>query len=285
MKKNILSVLAILVIAGCSEQKIDTNAGAEIKLSAGIKQVTTKGAIDTWANTPVSFAKGSATNKYLDTWDATISADGDVTLNPTRYYPPTAKEQIFLRGYAPQGTFTGGSVVFSRNINGTQDILLSDEKSGGVLDRFTPEKSFTFSHLLTQLNFTIVADQSFADGANLTSIQVNGTKLPLAMNVESGIITYAATSAPIISFADTKAITSTVSKPFGTVMVEPQRPITLTIVAGGVTYTNIAVTIDDDVTPQVGTAYTIALTFKSVAIDAKATVTPWKAGSGSATVI
>ncbi|MEG1899011.1 MAG: fimbrillin family protein [Bacteroidales bacterium] len=288
MKKISLFILALFLLASCSKQEIAETSQVEIKLLAGVNNLQSKAAIDAWANTPVSFAKGSATATYLEAWNATVASTGYVSFFPAMYYPTnkdTISAQIYLKGYTPQGKFNAGAVTFS-DMNGTQDILLSNEQTGSITDRFDQaSKSFKFNHCLTQLNFTVVADTYFPNETKLTSIIVNGTKLPISMNIASGAITYATNATPINSFTGTMTISKTVSSKLGTVMVEPGKAITLTVIAGGVTYNNVAITMDSDTTPQAGTAYTVALTFKLSDIVAKATIAPWKQGAGSGTVI
>lgn len=285
MKKILLSAMAIALLAGCAKEESAQNLSqVEISLSAGINNLKSRAAIDAWADTPVSFAKGAATSAYNKTWDATVASTGAVTFDPIQYYPATAAEQVFLKGYAPRGTFSEGIVTFA-GMNGTQDILLSGEVSGGILDRFNQaSKEFTFNHCLAQLNFTVVADHTFVGPVDLTSIKVNGTRLPVSMNIASGAITYASTATAITSFTGTQAITQNLSQKLGTVMVEPGKVITLTIVAGGVPYDDVAITIDTDLTPKAGTAYTIKLTFKSAAVELTTSVTPWTNGTGAGEV-
>ena len=285
MKRILQFVLSVVLLTSCTKQESTESSQIEIKFSAGINNPRSKTAIDTWTNTPVGFAKGISSSNYTEAWNAMVSYTGYVNFLPTRYYPNTAANKVYLKGYAPQGVFSDGIITFPE-MNGTQDILLSNEQNGSISDRFDqPDKGFAFSHSLAQLNFTVIADSSFPLGVNLTHIIVNGTNLPVSMNVATGVITYATTTLPITSFVGTQSITSITSDKLGTIMVEPNKSITLTIIAGGVTYNDIAPTIENGIPLQAGTAYTIALTFKSTQIAAMATITPWKEMTGSGMVI
>lgn len=96
MKKILLSAMAIALLAGCAkEESTEIAPKVAIKLSAGINNLQSKSAIDAWADTPVAFAKGSATAAYTESWGAAVASTGDVTFDPVHYYPPTAAETVF----------------------------------------------------------------------------------------------------------------------------------------------------------------------------------------------
>lgn len=281
MKKLILAALAIVAIVGCSKRGNTDESSTVIELTAGVNSTkSTKTPINAWADTPVSFAKGLTSGNYDAEWKAVVAASGIVTLSPIQTYDQQAT--FFLKGYTPQGTYAADMVTFS-GMDGTQDILLSNEKSGSLAVKFSGD--FAFAHKLTQLNFTVVGDATYGTGKNLTSIVVNGTKLPVSMRLSNGEITYATTTTTITSFSGTQPITTTATAPFGAVMVEPGVPVTLTIEAGGKTYTDIPVSIADDPLPQAGTAYAIAISITGDdKINLRAIVTPWLSGVGEVVI-
>lgn len=287
MKKLIFPVLVLAAMTSCTKEVIDNSAPQEIKLSASVSNVATSRApIDGWNNTPVTFAKGTATGVYDASWNATVSTGGGVILTPSQVYHDT--ETFFLRGYAPQGTVTGTTVSFPAGMNGTQDILLSQELSGSKAVRFVEGTPFIFDHQLTQLNFKIVGSSEYLkNGAkNLTSIRVNGTALPVSMDIATGTITYNGAAASITAFAGVEPITTTVTAAaFGAVMVEPGKILTLTVEAGGNTYLDVPVIINGGGNAVKGTAYTITISIKSDdEIHLWAQITPWINDFGSADI-
>lgn len=277
MKKLMLFTLTFVISCGCSRSEHPQDTPTEIKLTAGVTiPNATRAPIDTWADTEIAFAKGTATQNYTHTWEATVSVDGKVTLLPAQLYNPT--ETFFLRGYTPRGRFSDGEVWFE-GMDGTQDILLSDEKSGSLAAKFNG--TFAFAHQLAQLNFTVQCNEAYGTDKVLTAIEVNGTRLPVSMQLTDGTITYTAQTVPIVAFAGTQSISQTVSKPFGAVMIEPGAAITLTLIANGKTYKDLPVAIAGGGTPQVGTAYTLAIVISGDSqVSLSATITPWLSGSG-----
>ena len=64
----------------------------------------------------------------------------------------------------------------SVRLDGSQDLLVSDEQSGCLSDMFWQDsKKFTFKHLLTQLNIRVRVEEGYPEGACLTRMQIGGS--------------------------------------------------------------------------------------------------------------
>ncbi len=163
-------------LSGCSsEDDCATNpepAGdvTEIKLSAGIQGVATRSPVSTNDNITAPFVASATTGDYTtNAWSSTVTFVASPTptaalyFSPARYYP-VDNSPIYIRGYYPAGTLSGKTVTLAGD--GTEDVMLTAQASGtkataGAL-------SFVFNHLLTQLQFKLVAGAGYpASGVNV----------------------------------------------------------------------------------------------------------------------
>lgn len=172
-------------LSGCSsEDDCATNpepAGdvTEIKLSAGIQGVATRSPVSTNDNITAPFVASATTGDYTtNAWSSTVTFVASSTptaalsFSPARYYP-VDNSPIYIRGYYPAGTLSGKTVTLAGD--GTEDVMLTAQASGtkataGAL-------SFVFNHLLTQLQFKLVAGAGYpASGVNVTSLVIKQQK-------------------------------------------------------------------------------------------------------------
>lgn len=306
MKKLMSSMLAIAAMASmisCSTEDILDEGGqidngpVEIKLNAGVNEITTKAAIkpgDAFTAQVVAI-KNDGTYADAPLWGndtkgniEVAETSGDVTFKTAQYYPADGSI-IKMKGFAPQETNIANGIV-SYTITGAEDIMVSDEITASKTDK--TDKILAFKHLLTQLQIEVVAADEGAATAwgTITDITINAaTKLDL--DLSAGTIG-ANASTPIN--ADLKlegfqehTLTFTAdaaAKQVGTVMVLPST-----------TAYKLKITTDTKTTPQEITitpatteaskAHVITLTFKGTQILATATAGEWTSGaSGAGTV-
>lgn len=295
MKRLMISMLAMAAMVSCSTEEVIDNAGnngkekVEITPSAGVSAITSKAPITAWANTPVNFAFGSATETYTGIWNAQIASDKKITFrntgddaNEPKYYESNGTS-TFLIGYHPKGTLTGNKVDFT--IDGLKDIMATQELSG---NKTTPiAGNFLFNHLLTQLKFKLVQGAGFPDDATVTKIEVVGSKTsasldltnPTDLDFTAGVVGNITVSDSFTEQAPTVAGVEN-----GIVMVQPGVALKLNVTAGGIEYNNIEVIIDGDATAVKSKAYTITLTFSKKELDANGVIGEWTEGAGSGSI-
>lgn len=314
MKNLVLGMLAMAAMVSCSSENdvIDEVAGGiqdkvEIKLSAGVLKAETKAPVDAWGEDGkyVQFAKGTTTGNYTEDWFAKITgtsgnvqfkdASGNLASDKSYYYESDGTD-TYLRGFYPQGTNTSGNVTFTIPEAADIDIMVSDEQSGNKTKAFD---KFTFSHLLTQIKFSLKAGDGFPDNYVLKSITLKGTKKTATLALGTGLLTFTGSDEDKIDIKvienGTSSISTTATDMDRTVMVQPGVAMTLDIVAGvsenntkDRTYTGIPFTTkgqggtEEDA--KAGTAYTVTLTFSDKAVEATAGITPWATGTGEGTV-
>lgn len=305
MKKLMSSMLAIAAMASmisCSTEDILDEGGqidngpVEIKLNAGVNEITTKAAInpkEAFKAQVIAIANDGAYTAPLWGNDAkgnieVAETSGDVTFKTAQYYPADGSI-IKMKGFAPQETNIANGIV-SYTITGAEDIMVSDEITASKTDK--TDKILAFKHLLTQLQIEVVAADEGAATAwgTITDITINAVTT-LDLDLSAGTIAPKA-SAP--TSADLKLedfptggyiLTANVAaKRMGTVMVLPST-----------TAYKLKITTDTNTTPQEITitpatteeskAHVITLTFKGTEITAKATAGEWTSGaSGAGTV-
>lgn len=288
MKRIIFSMLAMVAMVSCSSEEginPDNNTPVEIRLNGGVNTVT-KAVTTTETLAKAFFANGTTTETYADApWTATITG-GSITFNPKQYYPVN-DSSIFLKGYAPAGTYKSGTVSYT--IDGDMDIIATNENSG---KKSVPFGEITFDHLLTQLQFEVIASSAEVATAwgELSKIELteqptalelkltDSNKLAAAENpIKASLITKGYTEAAIPIGAATSA---------GYIMILPGQtsiPLTVTTVNGT---KSINVTLANNVATEKGKAHKITLTFSGTEITPTAKVTVWdeKGTTGSGTI-
>lgn len=290
MKKFMFLAMVAALISGCSSDDECSpptdEVPVEIKVNAGIFDIKTRAPVNTGQSITAKFVASATTGDYSSQlWNATgtftaaTSASAAFSFTPPQYYP-TNGSTVYLKGYYPQGTLSGNTATFSET-DGSNDVMITSEVSGSKAT--SAPLSFTFNHLLTQLQFTFKAGAGFpTSGKNVTSISIKNQQTPASLNVNDGTVTYNPVGSGF-TLTGTYAISG---DPGTTATVYPMvksgtTTVVLGIIADGVTYPDVTVTL----TTETGKAHNITLTFTPKEITATAIVTAWiTGGTGSSTI-
>ena len=289
MKKLMFAVIACAMgLSGCSsEDDCATNpepAGdvTEIKLSAGIQGVATRSPVSTNDNITAPFVASATTGDYTtNAWSSTVTFVASPTptaalsFSPARYYPMD-NSPIYIRGYYPAGTLSGKTVTLAGD--GTEDVMLTAQASGtkataGAL-------SFVFNHLLTQLQFKLVAGAGYpASGVNVTSLVIKQQKPPATLDLNTSSLTYTTKD---LTLSGTFPILTAGSTINNYPMVKSGEALTVAVTTSdGVTYPESTISV----TTEVGKSHLITLTFTPKEITSSISVTAWQTGgTGSSTL-
>lgn len=291
MKKFMSLAILAALISGCSSDD-DCNAPTteespvEIKLSAGIFDILTRAPVNSGQSITAKFVASSATGDYsTNLWSATGSfttstdASSPFSFTPQQYYP-TNGSTVYIKGYYPIGSLSGNTVTFSET-DGSNDVMITAEASGSKATNGA--LGFTFSHLLTQLQFTFKAGAGFpSTGKKVTSISIKNQQTPASLNINTGAITYnpVGSAFTLTGSYDISADPGTTAAVYPMVKGEATSVI-MDIIADGVTYTNVTVAL----ATVTGKAHNITLTFTPKEITATAIITAWiTGGTGSANI-
>lgn len=302
MKTVVLSMISIAAtiaaMTACTSESDPVDqieAKVPIELNAGINNIAVK---SNGVQTPelndfdANIIASSTTKVYTSSiWTGTDPGkitvkSNDVTFSETQAYPPNGDE-IFMKAYAPfNGIFNAGKVTFK--IDGDQDIMISKEIKGSKTDKTS--KILEFSHLLTQLNFTVAAQNEAAQRAwgKITAVKVKAiTELDLTLSDGVLIGANLATEENIATIGFTE-ITSlplieTPSKA-GYVMVLPKVTAYEVIISSENGPQDRSITLTAPITTFASTAYNVLLTFTATDVEVSAKVGVWETGTGSGTV-
>lgn len=292
MKKFILITMAATLLAGCSSDEeneyVSPQNGqrVEVTVSAGVSGVATRGPVNTGQTVTANFVASSTSGDYsaalwnaAGTFAASATASTAFSLTPAQYYP-TDGSLIYIKGYYPQGTLSGKTVTFSEK-DGSNDVMITGEVSGSKAT--SGALSFTFNHLLTQLQFTFKAGTGFpSTGKTVTSITIKNQQTPASLDLNDGSVSYNPVGSGI-TFTGSYAITADQGT---TAAIYPMvksgaTSVVMDIVADGVTYQNVTVNL----TTEAGKAHNIILTFTPKGITASAIITPWVTGGTGSSIV
>ena len=337
MKNQILlSLLAAgVLLAGCSKSENEeggrggTGDGqpVAIRLSSGIGDAAKAGSkapvtaeapatvqIEGWENTEAETYAGAST------WQSTasvkvltpeeIEADetaNDITLSPVQFYNADENIKTYIKGWYPAAKSANGKVTFSAAEDaekgyvyagdGTDDVLLSNEVSGGKKEAEQISEPLVFDHVTTQLVFKVKKDESLKEGTQIKTIKLKGGKIPSEIDLSSGTVTFTAPTeddGKLDTKAEVAEITTEAKQAGVALMVEEtadndaltlfiETTIDGTTVAA--TYDNVKIKPSTGTGFKKGTAYSIEMTFKQAGISLKANITPWTAAEGEGEVI
>lgn len=337
MKNQILlSLLAAgVLLAGCSKSENEeggrggTGDGqpVAIRLSSGIGDAAKAGSkapvtaeapatvqIEGWENTEAETYAGAST------WQSTasvkvltpeeIEADetaNDITLSPVQFYNADENIKTYIKGWYPAAKSANGKVTFSAAEDaekgyvyagdGTDDVLLSNEVSGGKKEAEQISEALVFDHVTTQLVFKVKKDESLKEGTQIKTIKLKGGKIPSEIDLSSGTVTFTAPTeddGKLDTKAEVAEITTEAKQAGVALMVEEtadndaltlfiETTIDGTTVAA--TYDNVKIKPSTGTGFKKGTAYSIEMTFKQAGISLKANITPWTAAEGEGEVI
>lgn len=337
MKNQILlSLLAAgVLLAGCSKSENEeggrggTSDGqpVAIRLSSGIGDASKAGTkapvtadapatvqIEGWENTEAETYGGAST------WQSTasvkvltpeeIEADetaNDITLSPVQYYNADENIKTYIKGWYPAAKSAAGKVTFSAAEDadkgydyagdGTDDVLLSNEVSGGKKEAEQISEPLVFDHVTTQLVFKVKKDESLAAGTKIKTIKLKGGKIPSEINLSSGTVTFTAPTeddGKLDTKAEVAEITTEAKQAGVALMVEEtaDNDVLTLFIETTIDGTTVAATYDNvKIKPRTGTgfkkgtAYSIEMTFKQAGISLEANITPWTAAEGEGEVI
>ncbi|WP_321480434.1 fimbrillin family protein [uncultured Bacteroides sp.] len=318
MKKVTLFSLSLLLLAACSSDNepqsgTNTTDPVEIKLNAGIQSVNviSRAPInnDFSADFSTNFiALPKGTSSYpadytgLTALSATVAgASGHaITFTPSIYYQANGSSTKLIGWYPNTGTFNAANaaVTFDADImDGETDLMMTPQQEG---DKESTFSAFNFSHLLTQIRVSAIADNatSVSGWGDISSITVLNKKQDCVLTLpgttltapQSATVAFGGTSTanlPLVSknwstdLAISTVSLSTSSQPCGYALFAPQTYSTagtgvkLEVVTsvGGTRTVEIPQTLD------AGTAYAITLTFSQAGITPTATVSTWNTGT------
>lgn len=304
MKKIFMSMFALAALASCSSEEVlnepvDNNKPVEIKLTAGVLDVTTKAPIETGSTFLPTIVGWEGTMeptagepKWTTEPDAAITAGTGtpITLKDKQYYNANGTTHTYIRAFYPQGSLTADGLTTFSNPKGDVDVMLTDGiVDAGAKPASTPTpQALQFKHMLTQLNFTATGDVSLASGTKVISIKVKNVELPTGLNIFTGVLTAgAASDINVENVPNTTEIptgsTLTLGDP---IMINPlnTNSLKLDIETSTGTFIDVPVTLEASDNGKGGTSYGIALTFKQKEITVTATVEAWTSQTGSGTV-
>lgn len=290
MKKLMFTAIVLAtVLWGCSSEDdncIDPQPSAdnvEIKLNANVPGVVTRAPVNTNDNITATFVASVTTGDYTtNAWSSTATfvasptGTSALSFSPARYYP-VDNSSIFIKGYYPAGSLSGKTVTYT-GADGTKDVMITGQATGTKAT--ASPLSFTFNHLLTQLQFKFVSGSGYpASGNNVSSIVVKSQKTPATLSLNDGSLTYTTGD---VTLTGTYAITSAGSVAADCPMVKSGESVVLSITTSdGVTYPDATISL----TTETGKAHLITLTFTPKEITATVSVTAWvTGGTGSSTL-
>ena len=242
------------------------------------------------------------TNNWSSPYIANVAVNsgaGSALSFATSQYYPANGDKVYFYAYSPaNGTYTAGSgstaPMVSWTITGQQDIMWAKVDQGiakNPVPANQPQPNFAFTHLLKQVKFKIVKDNTFEDNIKLTSLKIIGAKTVASLALNTGTLSWNSATDDLTAYNDNtgQAITGTATA-VGTngspVMFEPGTTFKVRAEAGEVTYADVTVTLGGSNAGQAGVSHEVTLTFKRNAIEPTATITDWSNGTaGNADVL
>lgn len=319
---NMLTIAATFAaMTACTSEsdpvdEVEKDAKVEIKATAGIGIVTTKAPVNTDFKTDLNVLFFKPADAASATWTsgtqeyATVAGAAGHAIqfkessggaNKTLYYNADAGNLSYLAGcYLDNATTTGdladGNITFK--ITGQQDIMATDGLSGSRVSAFG---TFTFNHLLAQLDFIIQpknsADQTAIQTTfgEVTKIELLGqnTQFDLTLAAKPSLTTNTTPEKKDLALTGNTAIATNTS--FGQLMIYPTStlgqtgtPIQLKVYTAkgpAAGYPVNATIGDGTVTMDKSKKYTITINFSTSNIVAEGAVGEWTdGGNGSADI-
>ena len=164
--------IALMVYIGCTGPEASGPVtGIPVRLA--LRHLSSiRGTVSELNGETIAFAAGTSPGTYSEIWESRVNGKEAVPLQ-SHYYPEDGS-RLYLRGYYPMTEPGSNGVVY--RLDGSQDLLVSDEQSGCLSDMFWQDsKKFTFKHLLTQLNIRVRVEEGYPEGACLTRMQIGGS--------------------------------------------------------------------------------------------------------------
>ena len=224
---------------------------------------------------------------------AVNSGEGGALAFATVQYYPVNGDKVYFYAYSPvSGTYTAGSgsaaPAVSWTITGQEDIMAA-QVTEGIAKNPVPanqrQPDFAFTHKLKQVKFKVVRDASFEENVRLTSLTIIGANTEAAMDLATGAVTWGAATSDLTVYDDAAgqdipAAAAAVGK---AMMLSPGASLKVRVVAGGVTYDDVAVTLAGTNAGAAGVCHEVTLTFKRKEIVPTATIAEWTNGGEGTT--
>ena len=193
-KLLIMSLLVAAFLGGCTntEEPVTDGTGEAIEVNAGIAESTRAVISGGYTNDlEVSFARldnpGTTTEWNTPFIDAVrIGGTGNTVLRfePEQTYLIEEGESVLI-GYYPRKALnseTANPVSVTYTITGEEDIMATGVQTGSLVNKF---ETFTFSHLLTQLQFKCTGSTgAIAKWTAITSIKVKNVATGLKLSLD-----------------------------------------------------------------------------------------------------
>lgn len=301
MKKILLlAAVATFAVTSCSKENPGKPDDGLVAVQLGAKVLETRAAVNSGEAFSAQVIASATTNDYTTLYSSgetpadfnqavAFAADKSATLNPSQYYPADGSS-IYVMGYAPVDKAdsvvrTDNTVAFT--INGSNDIMVSNQVSG---NKSTPiATDLTFGHLLTQLQFKVIAEDGAAVGiwGDVTKIEILAQDTKFDLTLADGKLAPNATPANGAIVAPGSAATlAETAATAGYAMIYPMADLATTALKLKVYTTNFSggqevslAAVGTATTPVTalaeGSAYTVTLNFKAQTIAVTGTATDW----------
>lgn len=194
-KLLIMSLLGTAFLGGCTntEEPVTDGTAQAIEVNAGIAEATRAVISGGYTNDlEVSFTRldnpgttGSVWNTpSIDAVRTGGTGNTVLTFEPEQTYLTEDGESVLI-GYYPRKALNSGTtnpVSVTYTITGEEDIMATGVQTGSLVNKF---ETFTFSHLLTQLQFRCTGSAGAIDKwTAITSIKVKNVVTGLKLSLD-----------------------------------------------------------------------------------------------------
>ena len=194
-KLLIMSLLGTAFLGGCTntEEPVTDGTTQAIEVNAGIAEATRAVISGGYTNDlEVSFTRldnpgttGAAWNTpSIDAVRTGGTGNTVLTFEPEQTYLTEDGESVLI-GYYPRKALNSGTtnpVSVTYTITGEEDIMATGVQTGSLVDKF---ETFTFSHLLTQLQFKCTGSAgAISKWTAITSIKVKNVATGLKLSLD-----------------------------------------------------------------------------------------------------
>ncbi|KKB54206.1 fimbrillin family protein [Parabacteroides gordonii] len=308
-KLLIMSLLATAFLNSCTdmEEPVTDGAAEAIEVNAGIAEATRAVIGGGYTNDlEVSFARlnnpGTAGAAWTSIDAVRTGGTGNtaLTFEPEQTYLAEERKSVLIGYYPrkePSGATNPASVTYT--ITGDEDIMVTGVQTGSLVDKF---ETFTFSHLLTQLQFKCVGSAgAIGKWTAVASIKVKNvaTGLKLSLDKTSGAkLTVTGTADQTLTVKNCPSMISALdaeTPPTGYLLLYPTAnmgteslPVSLEVKG---TYDGNAKTLNVIVSNigegvKAGYSHLITLTFtEDGKIAVESGIAPWLPGNGGSTIV
>lgn len=308
-KLLIMSLLATAFLNSCTdmEEPVTDGAAEAIEVNAGIAEATRAVIGGGYTNDlEVSFARlnnpGTAGAAWTSIDAVRTGGTGNtaLTFEPEQTYLAEERKSVLIGYYPrkePSGATNPASVTYT--ITGDEDIMVTGVQTGSLVDKF---ETFTFSHLLTQLQFKCVGSAgAIGKWTAVASIKVKNvaTGLKLSLDKTSGAkLTVTGTADQTLTVKNCPSMISALdaeTPPTGYLLLYPTAnmgteslPVSLEVKG---TYDGNAKTLNVTVSNigegvKAGYPHLITLTFtEDGKIAVESGIAPWLPGNGGSTIV